>query len=39
MGWNWCLGKAKIEVFRRWIKLRNVDDDQIMKRIHNLLDL
>ena len=39
MGWNSFLGKATIEVFRRWIKLRNVDDDQILKRIHNLLDL
>ena len=35
MGWNSCFVKAKIEVFRLWIKLRNVEDDRILKRIHN----
>ena len=35
MGWNSCFVKAKIEVFRLWIKLRNVGDDRLLKRIHN----
>ena len=35
MGWNSCFVKAKIEVFCLWIKLRNVEDDRILKRIHN----
>ena len=27
--------KNKMEVFRLWIKLRNVEDDRILKCIHN----
>ena len=35
MGWNSCFVKAKLEVFRLWLKLRNVDDSRILKHIHN----
>ena len=34
MGWNSCFVKAKLEVFRLWLKLRNVDDSRILKHIH-----
>ena len=35
MGWNSCFVKAKLVVFRLWLKLRNVDDSRILKHIHN----
>ena len=34
MGWNSCYVKSKTEVFRMWIKLRNVSDDRILKTVH-----
>ena len=35
MGWNSCYVKAKTEVFRLWMKLRNTDDARVLKCIHN----
>lgn len=35
MGWNSCYVKSKIEVFRLWIKLRNTEEERILKCIHN----
>ena len=35
MGWNSCYVKSKTEVFRMWIKLRNVSDDRLLKTVHN----
>ena len=37
MGWNSCYVKPKSEVFRMWIKLRNVSDDRILKTVHKWL--